>query len=154
MLSINETRLLGWVGRVNPVQDGAPLRFTVATERSWKDRDTGDVQKETEWHRVTVFQPPPRLAERLAKGARVWVEGRIHYSSYETNGEKRTGTEIVARAPRVEVLAAAPPPPGGPAPRGAELAGPPGARRRRGRGPVGCALPAPRRGAACSPPPG
>lgn len=108
MLSFNEARLMGHVGTVNPLQEGAPLRFTVATERSWKDRESGDVQKETEWHRVTVFQPPQRLVNRLAKGARVYVEGRIHHSKYQANGTERTGTEIVARAARVEVLTDAP----------------------------------------------
>ena len=114
MLSLNEATLMGWVGTVNPPQgNGQPLRFTLATSRGWKDRETGDWREETEWHRVTVWKAHARLAERLAKGARVYVEGRLHYSEYQDDsGERRTGAEIIARPARVEVLAdgaAAPP---------------------------------------------
>ena len=90
MLRINEAGLMGWVGIVDAPQEGAPLKFTVATERTWKDRGTGAVKSETEWHRVTVWKPDKRLLERVAKGARVYAEGRIRHSEYQKNGEKRT----------------------------------------------------------------
>ena len=101
----NEVRLVGWVGTVDlPQSPNAPLKFTMSTARRWKDRATGDVHSDTCWHRVTVFAAPDGLLQRLGKGARVWVEGRIHYSEYERNGHKQRGTEIVAPAVRVELM--------------------------------------------------
>ena len=103
MLSINETRLMGWVGSVDPAE--GMLKFTLATTRTWKDRESGDMRSETEWHRITVWRPPAPLVQRLAPGARVYLDGRIHYSKFEQAGVRRTGVEIVAPASRVEVLA-------------------------------------------------
>ena len=107
MLSLNEVTLMGHVGTVDST---APLKFRLATTRTWKERDSGDVQSETEWHRITVWDPHPRLVQRLAKGARVYAAGRIHYSEYKAGGQKRTGTEIVAPSSKVEVLQAPPDP--------------------------------------------
>jgi len=113
MFSINDVRLMGYVGTVDSV---APLKFQLATTRTWRERDSGDVKSETEWHRITVWRPPAPLLQRLVKGARVYLEGRLHYSKFEAGGQKRTGTEIIAPANRVEVLAAPPDPEPGPPP--------------------------------------
>lgn len=108
----NEVLLVGWVGTVDPPQSqNSPLKFTMATAHRWKDRATGDVQTDTSWHRVTVFAPPDGLLQRLGKGVRVWVEGRLKYSTYERNGTQLRGTEIVAPARRVEIVAGRPPQP-------------------------------------------
>lgn len=108
----NEVRLVGWVGTVDlPQKPKSPLKFTVSTARRWKDRASGDVVSDTCWHRVTVFSPPEGLLARVRKGARVWVEGRLHYSEFERDGRKQRGTEVVAPAVRVELLHAPPPPP-------------------------------------------
>ena len=107
----NEVRLVGWVGTVDlPQAPSAPLKFTLATAHRWKDRTSGDVHTDTSWHRVTVFAPPDGLLQRLVKGARVWVEGRLKYSKYERNGTQLQGTEIVAPSRRVELLSQPSPP--------------------------------------------
>lgn len=106
---------MGNVGAVDS-DPADPLKFKLATTRTWKDRASGDTQSETEWHRITVWRPPPALVQRLAKGARVYVAGRIHYSEYTAGGQKRTGTEIVAPASQVEVLQAPRDPEPGPPP--------------------------------------
>lgn len=103
MFSVNEVRLLGNVGIAEAPEDG-PLKFTMATERAWKGRD-GALQTETEWHRITVWRPPAPLVKRLVTGTRVYVAGRLHYSEFKVGEQKRRGTEIVAPASQVEVLA-------------------------------------------------
>ena len=67
---------MGNVGAVDS-DPADPLKFKLATTRTWKDRASGDTQSETEWHRITVWRPPPALVQRLAKGARVYVAGRV-----------------------------------------------------------------------------
>ena len=98
---INRVFLIGNLGadpEVRYTQDGtAAASFTVATTEKWKGKD-GQQQEHTEWHRVTAWR---RLAEicgeYLAKGSRVYIEGKLQTRSYEKDGQKRYVTEIVAR---------------------------------------------------------
>src|SRR3954452_23752747 len=79
-------------------QDGRPItRFSVAATTRRKERD-GDWQDHTEWFNVTVFsRQAETLAERLVKGTRVYVEGRLESRTYETqNGQKGFSLDIVA----------------------------------------------------------
>lgn len=70
--------------------------FGVATNRIYKDKD-GNRQEAVEYHNITVFSKLAELAgQYLKKGQQVLVEGRIQTRSWETNGEKRSRTEIVA----------------------------------------------------------
>ena len=98
---INKVILVGNLGadvEIRYTQDGTPAAsFTVATTERWKGKD-GQMQEQTEWHRVTAWR---RLAEicgeYLAKGSRVYIEGKLQTRSYEKDGQKRYVTEIVAR---------------------------------------------------------
>jgi single-strand DNA-binding protein len=84
-------------------QDGRPVtRFSVAATTRRRERD-GEWADHTEWFSVTVFgRQAETLAERLTKGARVYVEGRLESRQYETqNGTKGFSLDIVAN----EVLA-------------------------------------------------
>lgn len=98
---INRVFLIGNLGadpEIRYTQDGTPAAsFTVATTERWKGKD-GQMQESTEWHRVTAWR---RLAEicgeYLAKGSRVYIEGKLQTRSYEKDGQKRYVTEIVAR---------------------------------------------------------
>ena len=69
----------------------------VATSESWKDKQTGEQQERTEWHRVKFFSRLAEIAgEYLKKGSQVYVEGRLRTEEYEKDGIKRWSTDIVA----------------------------------------------------------
>jgi single-strand DNA-binding protein len=79
-------------------QDGRPVtRFSVAATTRRRERD-GEWADHTEWFSVTVFgRQAETLAERLTKGVRVYVEGRLESRQYETqNGQKGFSLDIVA----------------------------------------------------------
>ena len=99
---INKVILIGNLGadpEMRFTQNGAPVAsFTVATTEKWKDKD-GQVQEQTEWHRIVAWQ---RLAEicgeYLAKGSRVYIEGKLQTRKWkDQSGNDRYTTEIVAR---------------------------------------------------------
>lgn len=70
--------------------------FGIATNRTFKDKD-GNRQEATEFHNIVAFAKLGELAgQYLKKGQQVLVEGRIQTRSWETNGEKKYRTEIVA----------------------------------------------------------
>jgi single-strand DNA-binding protein len=79
-------------------QDGRPVtRFSVAATTRRKGRE-GEWEDHTEWFNVTVFgRQAETLAERIAKGTRVYVEGRLESRQYETqNGGKGFSLDVVA----------------------------------------------------------
>ena len=76
----------------------AVTNISVATSESWNDKETGEKQEKTEWHRVVFFG---RLAEidsdYLKKGSQVYVEGKLQTRKWEDKeGNERWTTEIVA----------------------------------------------------------
>ena len=78
---------------------GAVTNITVATSETWKDKQTGQPQERTEWHRVVFFN---RLAEivneYLRKGSKVYLEGSLRTRKWQDkqSGQDRYTTEIVA----------------------------------------------------------
>lgn len=76
---------------------GAVSNVTLATSEAWKDKNTGQPQEKTEWHRVVFFN---RLAEvvneYVKKGSKLYIEGSLRTRSWEQDGVKRYATEIVA----------------------------------------------------------
>jgi single-strand DNA-binding protein len=77
---------------------GAVTNITVATSETWKDKQTGQPQERTEWHRVVFFN---RLAEivneYLHKGSKVYLEGALRTRKWQDKqGQDRYTTEIVA----------------------------------------------------------
>ena len=98
---INKVILVGNLGKdpeIRYTPDGtAVANVTIATGESWKDRNTGERQERTEWHRVVFFRRLAEIVEQyLKKGAKVYVEGRLQTRSWEQDGVKRYTTEIVA----------------------------------------------------------
>ncbi|HEB63146.1 MAG TPA: single-stranded DNA-binding protein, partial [Gammaproteobacteria bacterium] len=99
---INKVILVGNLGndpetRYMP-NGNAVTNITIATSDSWKDKQSGEQQERTEWHRVVFFN---RLAEivgeYLRKGSQVYVEGRLQTRKWQdNNGNDRYTTEIVA----------------------------------------------------------
>lgn len=97
---VNKVILVGNVGadpetRYMP-NGNAVTNVTLATSETWKDKNTGEQQERTEWHRLTFYQ---RLAEIVAeyvrKGSKLYVEGRLQTRSWEQDGVKRYATDII-----------------------------------------------------------
>ncbi len=99
---VNKVILIGNLGadpevRYMPGGD-AVANLRIATTDSWKDRQTGEKQERTEWHRVTLYRQLAEIAqEYLRKGARVYIEGRLQTRKWQDkDGQDRYTTEIVA----------------------------------------------------------
>ena len=74
----------------------AVTNVTLATTDSWKDKQTGQQQERTEWHRVVLFGRVAEVAgEYLHKGSQCYIEGRLQTREWEKDGVKRYTTEIV-----------------------------------------------------------
>ncbi|MFH2219718.1 MAG: single-stranded DNA-binding protein [Pseudomonadota bacterium] len=98
---INKAIIVGNLGKdpeVSYTPGGtAVAKFSVATSEKWKDKNTGEMQERTEWHRITAFGRLGEICgEYLSKGRQVYVEGRIQTSSWEKDGITRYSTEIIA----------------------------------------------------------
>jgi len=99
---VNKVILVGNLGADPEVRympsGGAVANITIATSESWKDKQTGQSQERTEWHKVALFN---RLAEitgeYLKKGAKVYIEGSLRTRKWQDKaGQDRYTTEIVA----------------------------------------------------------
>ena len=99
---VNKVILVGNLGADPEIRympnGGAVANVTVATTESWKDKQSGENQEKTEWHRVVFFA---RLAEivgeYLKKGSQIYVEGRLQTRKWQDkSGQDRYTTEIVA----------------------------------------------------------
>ena len=77
---------------------GAVTNLSIATSESWKDKNTGDQQERTEWHKVVFFNRLGEIAgEYLKKGSKVYVEGSLRTRKWQgQDGSDRYTTEIVA----------------------------------------------------------
>ena len=76
----------------------AVTKLRIATNESWKDKQTGEKQERTEWHRVVMFARLAEIAaEYLRKGSQVYIEGRLQTNKWQDkDGNDRYTTEIVA----------------------------------------------------------
>ncbi|MBA2652033.1 MAG: single-stranded DNA-binding protein [Tatlockia sp.] len=99
---INKVILVGNVG-VDPdvrylPNGNAVTTLSIATSESWKDKQTGEKQERTEWHRVVCFNRLGEIAgEYLRKGSKLYVEGSLRTRKWQDpQGQDRYTTEIVA----------------------------------------------------------
>jgi len=99
---INKVILIGNLG-ADPETRAMPSGTTVAnmriaTSESWKDKQTGDMKEQTEWHSVAMFGRLAEIAgEYLRKGSQVYIEGRLRTRKWQDKqGNDRYTTEIVA----------------------------------------------------------
>tara|TARA_Y100001934_G_scaffold283742_1_gene406227 strand:+ start:11953 stop:12453 length:501 start_codon:yes stop_codon:yes gene_type:complete len=99
---INKVILIGNLGadpetRYTP-SNTAVTNLRLATSDSWRDRQTGEQQERTEWHRVVCFNRLAEIAaEYLRKGSKVYIEGRLQTRKWQgQDGQDRYTTEIVA----------------------------------------------------------
>jgi single-strand DNA-binding protein len=98
---VNKVILVGNLGNDPDVRympnGNAVANVSLATSDSWKDKNTGEQQERTEWHRVVFFNRLAEIVEQyVKKGSKIYVEGRLQTRSWEQDGVKRYTTEIVA----------------------------------------------------------
>ena len=101
MAGVNKVILIGNLGRdpeIRYSQQGvAVVNFSIATSEQWTDKNTGEKQEKTEWHRIVSFGKPAEILEKyLSKGQRVYIEGRLQTRNYEKDGQTHYITEVVA----------------------------------------------------------
>jgi single-strand DNA-binding protein len=99
---VNKVILIGNLGadpetRYMP-SGGAVTNLRLATSESWKDKQTGEQNERTEWHRVAMFNRLAEVAaEYLKKGSQVYIEGKIRTRKWQDrDGNDRYTTEIIA----------------------------------------------------------
>lgn len=99
---VNKVILIGNLGQDPEVRytpnGNAVANVTLATSTTWRDKQTGEFQERTEWHRIAFFN---RLAEivgeYLRKGSKVYIEGSLRTRKWQDkNGADRYTTEIIA----------------------------------------------------------
>lgn len=98
--SLNRVTILGHLGgnaEIKHTGSGvAVANFSLATERRWKDKQSGEWKSETDWHRIVLWRAEA-VGQYLTKGRAVLIEGRLQTRNYEDrSGEKRYVTEVVA----------------------------------------------------------
>ncbi len=99
---INKVIIVGNLGQdpeTRYMPSGAAVtNFTVATNESWKDKQTGEQKDRTEWHRVAMFNRLAEIAaEYLRKGSQVYIEGKLRTRKWQgQDGADRYTTEIIA----------------------------------------------------------
>lgn len=97
---INKVILVGNVGADPEVKQlpngGTVTNLTIATSESWKDKQTGQQQERTEWHRVVFFNKLADIVSQyVRKGSKLYVEGSLRTRQWEHDGVKRYSTEIM-----------------------------------------------------------
>ena len=108
--SVNKVILVGNLGRdpeIRTMQNGDKVcNLSLATSERWKDRNSGEMQERTEWHRVVLFdQRLVDVAERyLKKGSKVYVEGQLQTRKWtDQQGVEKYSTEVVLQRFRGEL---------------------------------------------------
>ena len=101
MRGVNKVILVGHLGQdpdVRAMPSGSSVaNLSLATNEQWRDKNTGEQQERTEWHRLAVFGRLAEIAgQYLRKGAPVYVEGRLRTRKWQDrDGHDRYSTEIV-----------------------------------------------------------
>jgi len=104
---VNKVILLGRLGsdpEVKQIPSGSTVaNFSIATSEEWKDKNSGEKQERTEWHRIVAWDKLGQMCgQSLHKGSQVYIEGRVQTRSWEgQDGNKRWTTEIVAQMVRI-----------------------------------------------------
>ena len=99
---INKVILIGNLGQDPEVRftpsGAAVANLNLATTDTWMDRQSGQRQERTEWHRVVMFNKTAEIAQQyLKKGSKVYIEGRLQTRKWQDqSGQDRYSTEIVA----------------------------------------------------------
>lgn len=98
---VNKVILVGNLGQDPEVRympnGGAVANITLATSESWRDKQTGEMKEQTEWHRVVLFGKLAEVAgEYLRKGSQVYIEGQLRTRKWtDQAGVDKYTTEVV-----------------------------------------------------------
>ncbi|AIE03863.1 TPA: single-stranded DNA-binding protein [Klebsiella pneumoniae] len=98
---VNKVILVGYLGQEPDVRympnGGAVANLTLATSETWRDKQTGEMRENTEWHRVVMFGKLAEVAgEYLRKGAQVYIEGQLRTRNWQDDaGVTRYVTEVL-----------------------------------------------------------
>jgi single-strand DNA-binding protein len=105
MPRLNKVSLVGHLGsdpEIRTLQNNSRnATVNIATDDSYKNRETGERVQRTDWHRVVVWGAPlVDTIEKLAakgslKGRQVFIEGKLRTRSYEQDGQKKFTTEVI-----------------------------------------------------------
>mgnify|MGYP002623418752 CR=1 FL=1 len=100
MNGINKVIIVGNVGKDPEIKtyngNVKYAQFSVATTEQFKDKNSNEKKTFTEWHTIKCWRNLADVAENyVKKGRQVYIEGKIHYSSWDENGVKKQGVEIV-----------------------------------------------------------
>ena len=108
--SVNKVILVGNLGRDPEVRStnngGKIVNLNIATSESWRDRQSGERQERTEWHRVVIFNENlAEIAEKyLRKGSKVYLEGQLQTRKWtDKDGAEKYTTEVVLQRYRGEL---------------------------------------------------
>jgi single-strand DNA-binding protein len=99
--SVNKVILIGNLGadpEVRYTQGGSAVaNVRLATSEQWRDRNTGEPQERTEWHRVVFFGKLAEIVQQyLRKGSKIYVEGKLQTRKWQDqSGQDRYSTEVV-----------------------------------------------------------
>lgn len=99
---VNKVIIVGTAGKDPETRympsGGAVTSISIATNESWKDKQTGEKQERTEWHNVTFFGRLAEIAgEYLKKGSQVYIEGSLRTEKWQDKqGQDRYTTKIIA----------------------------------------------------------
>ncbi len=109
--SVNKVILIGNLGRdpeVRSMQNGGKVcNMSVATSERWRDKNSGEMQEKTEWHRVVVFDEKlVEVAEKyLQKGRKVYLEGQLQTRKWtDQSGQEKYSTEVVLQRFRSQLV--------------------------------------------------
>ncbi|MDC3023911.1 single-stranded DNA-binding protein [Alphaproteobacteria bacterium] len=109
--SINKVTLVGNIGNdpeVKTFQNGNKVvNLSIATSERWKDKESGELKTNTEWHRVVIFNPVlADIAEKyIKKGSKVYLEGQLQTRKWQdSSGVDKYTTEVVLQNFRGELL--------------------------------------------------
>ncbi|MFM7066702.1 MAG: single-stranded DNA-binding protein, partial [Gammaproteobacteria bacterium] len=99
---VNKVILIGNLGQ-DPESRAMPsgkavTNLRIATSETWRDKQTGEMKEQTEWHTVVMFDRLAEIAkDYLRKGSKVYIEGRLRTRKWQDkNGQDRYTTEITA----------------------------------------------------------
>ena len=99
---VNKVIIVGNLGTEPEVRympsGNAVTNISIATSESWKDKQSGETQERTEWHRVVLYSRLAEIAgEYLHKGSKVYIEGSLRTNKWQDqSGSDRYTTEIIA----------------------------------------------------------